>query len=270
MLSARGTVSDNKSLVSRNTTEQAFNTISVGGARFKTPAPLRDQPHPFEMVHEDPIRYIKQRAGDKKEGVRNYINDTREMLRLNVGIVNRKHEIVKLEDMIDEEEKKLNSAREAFYEETGKFNTFMFESKQITMKLEQQAKEAHEHKQKLAMQIAALNAKIEGLDTELKQKDELLDFRKADKEFLERLIREFRPQLISEEGLVPAVVGSSLEENDKVFLTQKLKNNKERRKNQQIKLQDVIPISKDDVQKFVSELSDENLFMIKLINDLKT
>ena len=60
MLSARGTVSDNKSLVSRNTTEQAFNTISVGGARFKTPAPLRDQPHPFEMVNEDPIRYIKQ------------------------------------------------------------------------------------------------------------------------------------------------------------------------------------------------------------------
>jgi len=53
-----------------------LNTIdeeSLGKARFRTPAPLRDQEHPFANVHDDPIRYIKQRAGDKKEGVRNYI-----------------------------------------------------------------------------------------------------------------------------------------------------------------------------------------------------
>lgn len=50
------------------------------------------------------------------------------MLRLNLGIVNKQHEVLKLKDMIDAEEYKLKSAREAFQEETSRFNTFLFES----------------------------------------------------------------------------------------------------------------------------------------------
>lgn len=48
----------------------------------------------------------------------------------NITIMNRKHEILKLKDMIDEEEYKLKSARDQFLEETGKFNQFIFECQQ--------------------------------------------------------------------------------------------------------------------------------------------
>lgn len=43
------------------------------------------------------------------------------MLVQNIGIMDRKHEILKLKDMIDEEEYKLKSARGNFLEESGKF-----------------------------------------------------------------------------------------------------------------------------------------------------
>lgn len=103
----------------------------------------------MQSVHEDPIRYIKQRAGDKKEEVRQFIEDSREMLIHNIGIMNKKHEIIKLQEMIDDEEFKLNSAREAFKEDTTKFNSFMFECQQDNDQVDQELKSIQESKRQL-------------------------------------------------------------------------------------------------------------------------
>ena len=56
----------------------------IGNARFQSP-----QTYALECVHDDPIRYMKQRAGDKKEGVKNYVAASRDMLVNNIGIMNR-------------------------------------------------------------------------------------------------------------------------------------------------------------------------------------
>jgi hypothetical protein len=64
------------------------------------------------------LRYIKKKVGDKKESITDYVEGSRGMLKLNIGIMNKQHEIIKLRDMINDEEEKLNSARDAFTEET--------------------------------------------------------------------------------------------------------------------------------------------------------
>jgi len=49
--------------------------------------------------------------------------------------MHKQHEVIKLNDMIQDEEVKLKSARQQFIEETQRFNTFLFESQQVTEKL---------------------------------------------------------------------------------------------------------------------------------------
>ena len=72
---------------------------TVGKARFETPGP--DQP---KNVQDDTIRYIKKRVGDKKESIGEYVEGSRQMLQLNIGIMNKQHEIIKLRDMIQDED----------------------------------------------------------------------------------------------------------------------------------------------------------------------
>ena len=67
----------------------------MGGARYQTPAP-KELPN----VQDDTIRYIKKRAGDKKESIGTYVEGSRKMLCLNIGIMNKQHEVIKLRDMI--------------------------------------------------------------------------------------------------------------------------------------------------------------------------
>lgn len=81
-------------------------------------------------LSRNPIRYIKQKAGDKKESVSTYIEGSRSMLMANIGIMHKQDEVIKLKEMIHQEELKLESARIAFQEDTQRFNTFLFQSQQ--------------------------------------------------------------------------------------------------------------------------------------------
>ena len=115
------------------------------------------------------------------------------MLQLNIGIMNKQHEILKLKDMIQDEEQKLNSARQAFTEETQRFNTFLFESRQVTERLEQQNKDAGELKQSLDNQIKALRLKHEDIEAEISfttgEHDKNIEYM----HFLNEIIKDFRP-----------------------------------------------------------------------------
>jgi phosphate uptake regulator len=86
--------------------------------------------------------------------------------------MNRQHEVMKLKEMIYEEEFKLKSARSAFQEETQRFNTLLFESQQVSEKLESQNKECAETKNKLDKHIRNLKTKIEDKQADINFKSE--------------------------------------------------------------------------------------------------
>lgn len=69
--------------------------------------------------------------------------------------------------MINDEEKKLQDAKKAFEEDTQRFNTFLFEAKQVGDKLEEQFKETNEVKRSLDDQIQKLKTKIEDVEAEI-------------------------------------------------------------------------------------------------------
>jgi chromosome segregation ATPase len=164
------------------------------------------------------LRYIKKRAGDKKESVSTYVDGSRKMLQLNIGIMNKQHEVIKLRDMIQEEEQKLNSARSAFGEETQRFNTFLFESQQATERLEQQNKEAGELKTNLDAQIKKLVQENEDAEAEINFVNGEYDKNKEYMQFLTDLIKNFRPMLLPKGGLKP-LPDAAPEKDDKVFVT---------------------------------------------------
>ena len=62
----------------------------------------------------------------------------------NISILDKQQEVDKLRTMIDEEERKLNIAKKSFQEDTQRFNTYLFETKQIGDKLEEQFKDTSE------------------------------------------------------------------------------------------------------------------------------
>lgn len=63
--------------------------------------------------------------------------------------MDKQQEVEKLRGMINDEEKKLQDAKKAFEEDTQRFNTFLFEAKQVGDKLEEQFKETNEVKRSL-------------------------------------------------------------------------------------------------------------------------
>jgi len=67
------------------------SSVRVGGARFQSPAP---------SIQDDTLRYIKNKTGDRRESVGSYVDSSRKMLQLNIRILNKQHEVVKLRDMI--------------------------------------------------------------------------------------------------------------------------------------------------------------------------
>lgn len=83
------------------------------------------------------MRYLKKQTGDQKETISDYINSSRKVLYHNISILDKEQEVEKLQEMIDEEEKKLGDARKAFQEDTQRFNTFLFEAKQVGDRLEE-------------------------------------------------------------------------------------------------------------------------------------
>ena len=58
------------------------------------------------------------------------------MLQHNISILDKQQEGEKLRGMINDEEKKLQDAKKAFEEDTQRFNTFLFEAKQVGDKLD--------------------------------------------------------------------------------------------------------------------------------------
>ena len=75
--------------------------------------------------------------------------------------------------MIHDEEKKLGDAKKAFEEDTQRFNTFLFEAKQVGDKLEEQFKETNDSKKALDDQIRKLQTGIEDVEAEISyNKDE--------------------------------------------------------------------------------------------------
>lgn len=106
--------------------------MQVGHARFKTPAPAR----PLSIV-DDPLRYLKQKSNDQKESIQDYVDSARKMLQFNVSILDKQQQVEQLREMIRDEEQKLNVAKKAFEEDTQRFNTFLFEARQVGDRLEE-------------------------------------------------------------------------------------------------------------------------------------
>ena len=89
------------------------------------------------------------------------------MLHHNISILDKEREVSKLRGMINDEEKKLNEAKKAFEEDTQRFNTFLFEAKQVGDRLEEQFKETNDHKRSLDDQVLALKSQIEDVEADI-------------------------------------------------------------------------------------------------------
>ena len=143
---------------------------------------------PLAIV-DDPLRYLKQRSNDQKESIQDYIDSARKMLQHNVSILDKKQQIESLRDMIHDEETKLTVARQAFEEDTQRFNTFLFEARQVGDRLEEQFKEKNEERRGLDQQIVELKNKTEDVDAEIEYKEEELQKYKENMTFLDWLIK---------------------------------------------------------------------------------
>ena len=143
---------------------------------------------PLAIV-DDPLRYLKQRSNDQKESIQDYIDSARKMLQHNVSILDKKQQIDSLRDMIHDEETKLTVARQAFEEDTQRFNTFLFEARQVGDRLEEQYKEKNEERRGLDQQIVDLKNRTEDVDAEIEYKEEELQKYKENMTFLDWLIK---------------------------------------------------------------------------------
>ena len=75
------------------------------------------------------------------------------MLHHNIAILDKEREVAKLNSLIGDEEKKLHAAKKAFEEDTQRFNTFLFEAKQVGDRLEEQFKETNDNKRALEDEV---------------------------------------------------------------------------------------------------------------------
>jgi len=75
------------------------------------------------------------------------------MLHHNISILDKEREVAKLNSLIGDEEKKLHAAKKAFEEDTQRFNTFLFEAKQVGDRLEEQFKETNDNKRALEDEV---------------------------------------------------------------------------------------------------------------------
>ena len=123
------------------------------------------------------------------------------MLHHNISILDKEREVAKLKGMINDEEKKLNEAKKAFEEDTQRFNTFLFEAKQVGDRLEEQFKETNDHKRSLDDEVLALKSQIEDVEADISWNREECAKNQEYMKFLNWLIKEFRPRLAPDGGL---------------------------------------------------------------------
>lgn len=245
------------------TTQSSNLTVTkrVGDARFTSRSPIH------ESILDDPMRYIKQRAGDKKEGVKNFAQGTRQILYTNINMMSQKIEIMKLKDMIDSEETKLQEAIQDFEEETARFQNFIFDNQKQTENVIKQTRIAEQENLCLGTEITTLKNSIRELEHEISLKEEVLEKHVANKDFIEQLIQEFRPNLLPEGGLQPMPKDTALA-NAKFFMTEEeLKDLPKQEKDLPlIKMQEIIPITKHEVHNFVQEMCNDTLFQVEINN----
>jgi hypothetical protein len=123
------------------------------------------------------------------------------MLHHNISILDKEREVAKLRGMINDEEKKLGEAKKAFEEDTQRFNTFLFEAKQVGDRLEEQFKETNDHKRSLDDQVLGLRGEIEDVEADISWNREECAKNQEYMKFLNWLIKEFRPRLAPDGGL---------------------------------------------------------------------
>lgn len=113
-------------------------------------------------------------------------------------MLEHQEEISKLQLMITDEETKLEKAKMAFKEDSQRFQTFLFESKQVTEKLDEQFKEANKEKRKLEEEESRLRNMIDNVTTDIQFIEKESEKFKTQLEFLNWLIMEFRPRLLED------------------------------------------------------------------------
>ena len=89
------------------------------------------------------------------------------MLMRNIKILDKQKEIEKLSAHIDAEERKLKAARKAFEEDSQKFNTFVFETRQVSDRMEEQFKNTRDQVRALDDEIELMKVKIEDVNAEI-------------------------------------------------------------------------------------------------------
>lgn len=137
--------------------------------------------------------------------------------------------------------------------------------------------------------MSKLKLSLEDLDHDISQKEEECNKHKNNFEFINDVIKQYRPKLLPEGGIKPMPPGFIIydpAEDPSLFLT-KLKEKDEGGSDwfekpggdssvqnvprvnsaQLIRIQDIIPVTGDDIHCFISEKCDENLFLIDLINE---
>lgn len=128
---------------------------------------------------------------------------------------------------------------------------------------------------------------LEDLDHDINQKEEECAKHKSNFEFINSVIREYRPKLYPEGGVKPLAPGLTIYEpaNDPSLFLTNIKDQEQisdwfekpdssSKKTapkpddaKLVKIQDIIPVTGDDMHSFISEKCDENLFLIDLINE---
>ena len=110
--------------------DSIMSSVRKGNARFKTPAPRQ------LATLEDPLRYLKK-TSSRNESIPDYIESSRKILKVNVGLMENQEDVDKLKAMIVDEESKLAKAKTAFKEDSQRFQTYLFQTKQDNERIEE-------------------------------------------------------------------------------------------------------------------------------------
>ena len=140
--------------------DSVMSSVRKGNARFKTPAPRQ------LATLEDPLRYLKK-TSSRNESIPDYIDSSRKILKVNVGLMENQEDVDKLKAMIVDEESKLAKAKTAFKEDSQRFQTYLFQTKQDNERIEEQFKDANRRKKELEAEESKLRARIEHITAEI-------------------------------------------------------------------------------------------------------
>ena len=186
--------------------------------------------------------------------------------------------------MIVDEESKLAKAKAAFKEDSQRFQTYLFQTKQDNERIEEQFKDAHRRKRELEDEESKLRARIEAVDAEIGTNEKHAELAEGHLAFTQNLIGEFRPRLAADprkqlkplSDEVVRLLREAERKADAVFMTQAGLDNPDAGaliENPEaefgVSIHEQIPISKKDIHLFIKETVDENHFLIGVNNEIE-